>query len=214
MAKQPQECPLPSSKRDLASTKLVARVDRIDPRVVRCLLAGAIAIFTAMIRGDGDIGPLLRAIQDPDVIPEPQGPGARAVMQILGPHVDDMRGQLRQVNDARWNAIQRLAYYRSYGQIVRHDSGVRELTITDEDAKSPYCFDPEMIKCDNESCKGRNGKCADDTYYGGCECSEPKKSDTCGEGYVPACLNCGGDAGGNKCNGVSSLKLSLFTTNS
>ena len=202
-------CPGSSMRRELSLSKIPARGGPPDGHTVDCVIKSTVIAFTAMV--NGPIAEWVRLSQRTKDLITPLGSGATMLLQNVGNQVSALRSQLpsQLFKDEQWDALVRIAYWEVYSIIILQKEGVEDVTISGQDVNARYCLPKGDLNCSDDACKGKNGKCAPNSRLGICDCGNGEELEKCPEDWEPPCINCGGDAGGNKCTGVSLLAVLL-----
>lgn len=109
------------------------------------------------------------------------------------------------LNDEEWRALTVGVYWEVYNREVARQSNSAVVRVSKElqdQTDQKFCPPKDLLRCASDSCKGKDGKCAEDAkYFPKCDCTD---DNSCAKAEnTPYCDNCGGDKGGLKCQGVS-----------
>lgn len=190
----------------MASLRLEKRLDPPNVQQVTCILTLTVLLVQNMVHGP--IAEWVRLNRNNRDI-APAGAGAAVVLANAENQVAPLQRQVGLPRD-QWQGAIRLAYWEAWNRIVhqREENGV--VKITEDDIKSQYCPPPKLLQCTDDDCLGNLGKCSEISLYKGCECSNTGDPvEKCAPNFKPGCTECGGDAGGLKCKGVSKWLLCL-----
>ncbi|KAL9621831.1 MAG: hypothetical protein Q9160_003804 [Pyrenula sp. 1 TL-2023] len=201
-------CPGPSSKRDL--NELWKRVDPPTVEAVACMIALTVALVRNMAQGP--LAEWVRVNRNNRQI-DPRGAGAAVVLANVNNQVAQIPDQVGLARQ-QFDVVVRAAYWQAYNRIVLRQFEKTLTKISEDDLNLQYCPPKDVLKCNIDQCKAKNGlkRCADDSDLKGCECSDgDNNNDKCPpKEALPACSNCGGDAffgllgfiGAHRCKGV------------
>lgn len=144
----------------------------------------------------------------------PAGAGAAVVLANADNQLAEVQQQLG-LNQQQLQAVRNVAYWQAFNRLIRLQHDGQVVRVSEDDINFQYCPPKKNLDCANQSCKGTNGKCADDSLLKGCECGDDDDDDnggSCDAKVETACSNCGGDDGSGKCKGVTiRLFLSFHT---
>lgn len=164
-----------------------------------CIAALAVAFIINV--NQGPLANWVR-LRRPQAQVAPEGAGALLVVENIRQQVQPQQRQLG-LDNVRWNDIINLAYQEAYNRIVNRVASDAVTRISGNDIKKKYCPSTDFLKCSNVGCNGKKGVCAADSALTGCKCDDKAESNDCDPDEPLPCVNCGGDAGGGICNGVS-----------
>ncbi|KAL9615884.1 MAG: hypothetical protein Q9160_009182, partial [Pyrenula sp. 1 TL-2023] len=198
LAMNTANCPQPT-KRNLNA--LEKRVD-LPPEIVACLTAGMVILFRNIYQGP--LGEMARLRQRGQVAARPAEAGALIALANAGQQVAQFQRPMG-LNDEEWRALTLGVYWEVYNREVarQHDGALVRIKKEQQDqTDQKFCPPKDLIRCVSDSCKGKDGRCAEDAqYFPKCECTDDANCPRAD--LTPFCDNCGGDKGGSKCKGIN-----------
>ncbi|KAL9113192.1 MAG: hypothetical protein Q9227_002527 [Pyrenula ochraceoflavens] len=179
--------------------KLRKRLD-IAEAIITCLVFGTVMLVNNVIRGP--LANMARIEEHGRVLRRPEAAGALVALADVNNEVAVLQQEV-DIPIQQWNVIVTSAFWQTYSWVIQqqHTSTVTRVPKEDQDqSEQGLCPPVDAVVCEDKNCNGQDGSCESSGALASCAChSEDVKCPP--DKYMPACINCGGDAGGNLCNG-------------